>query len=88
MLQCLIISLATIFTVLNLRKLGRRVFAKKHPYKEEYNVEWLNSHTLYIKGLLKSDVKGEVVETILNDFLENYGGKVISYQVRYEILNL
>ena len=77
MAMCLVISAATVFTVFQLRGSLRSLYERMHPYRDKFDTEWLNSHTLFIKGLLKNDTRGEVLESILNEHLEFSGGKVI-----------
>jgi hypothetical protein len=52
-----------------------------NPYTENLNFDWLTSHTLYFGGLLMKDSKGNMLEFILNDFLEEYNGKIIKPEV-------
>ncbi|CAI2384011.1 unnamed protein product [Moneuplotes crassus] len=76
--MCIIVSLATILTVLSLMSSLKSLHAKTLPYKSEYNCEWLNSHSLYFTGLLKHDGHGKLFEAIINDFIEPYGGRIIT----------
>ena len=78
---CFIITVATLITVVYLHLKARRVYAKIHPFAEDYNDDWLRSHTLLIRGLLKSDTKGELLESILNERLERHGGRVMNLKV-------
>ena len=73
----------------------KNLHSKILPYKVEYTEnnnlqmwplriwsdnEWLNSHTLYFRGLLMHDGQGKLWEAILNEYLEEYGGKIIKIQ--------
>ena len=78
---CFIITAATIITILLLRNKAMSIFQKMHPYVDDINDDWLRSHTLFVKGLLKSDSKGELLESILNEKLEKFGGRVLNLKI-------
>mmetsp|Transcript_19515 Transcript_19515/g.17283 ORF Transcript_19515/g.17283 Transcript_19515/m.17283 type:complete len:82 (+) Transcript_19515:417-662(+) len=59
-IMCMIITATTLLTVYSLRGSLKRLQAKILPYKDQYDTEWLNSHTLYFRGLLVNDGHGKL----------------------------
>jgi hypothetical protein len=79
--MCLIITGATLITVLNLRNDLKVLQERVQPYKTEYGTSWLKSHTLYFRGLLKSDKNGKMLERILNDHLIDNDGHIMKHEI-------
>lgn len=74
--------------VIKLRNIAVELYKEANPYVEDYSVEWMSSHTLFIRGMLKSDSKGGLLETILNETLEKHGGRVINLKLTDQVLPL
>ncbi|CAI2385080.1 unnamed protein product [Moneuplotes crassus] len=64
---CCLITLWTLNTVYELKTQARRVYKRyvKHDY------EWLKSRTIHVKGILKNDITGAMLENMLNDHLQD-----------------
>lgn len=78
--MCLIISVSTIAIILSLMSSMKNLNSKILPFKKEFDAEWLNSHTLYFRGLLKHDGQGKLFEAIVNEFVEDYGGRIVKVE--------
>ena len=68
------ITLLTLRTVFKLKTQARLVYKKyvKHDY------EWLKSRTVHVKGLLKNDITGAILENMLNDHLQDTESKILA----------
>lgn len=80
--MCIFITIATIKTVFGLKTQGRKVYKKysrsglmKHDY------EWLKSRTIHVRGLLKNDVTGSLLENTLNEHLDDTDSKILGIVV-------
>lgn len=71
---CGIITLWTLNTVYELKTQARKVYKRyvKHDY------EWLKSRTIHVKGLLKNDITGAMLENMLNDHLQDTESKILA----------
>ena len=71
------ITLLTLRTVFKLKTQARLVYKKyvKHDY------EWLKSRTVHVKGLLKNDITGAILENMLNDHLQDTESKILAIWV-------
>ncbi|CAI2383929.1 unnamed protein product [Moneuplotes crassus] len=85
---CFIVTMCTVLTVLKLRANLKSLFKRVMSYERrtirsilsDYSTDWLNSHTLYIRGLLQSDKHGKLCEQIINDKIEEFGGKLLKVE--------
>ena len=68
----------TLKTVYGLKATGRvlyKKYARTGDIKHDY--EWLKSRTIHVRGLLKNDVDGRILESVLNEQLKSHNGKVL-----------
>ena len=74
---CMFITVFTLKTVYNLKTHARMVYKKyvKHDY------EWLKSRTIHVKGMLKNDVTGALLENMLNEHLQDTESKILTIWV-------
>ena len=72
------ITFITLKTVYGLKAMGRILY-KKHIRTRDikHDYEWLKSRTIHVRGLLKNDVDGRILESVLNEQLEHYESKVL-----------
>ena len=71
---CMFITVFTLKVVYNLKTHARMVYKKyvKHDY------EWLKSRTIHVKGMLKNDVTGALLENMLNEHLQDTESKILT----------
>ena len=76
--MCVFITFMTLKTVYGLKATGRvlyKKYARTGDIKHDY--EWLKSRTIHVRGLLKNDVDGRILESVLNEQLKSHNGKVL-----------
>lgn len=68
------ITILTLRTIFNLKTQARKVYKKY----EKHDYEWLKSRTIHVKGLLKNDITGALLENMLNDHLSDTESKILA----------
>jgi hypothetical protein len=68
------ITILTLRTIFNLKTFARNVYKKY----EKHDYEWLKSRTIHVKGLLKNDITGALLENMLNDNLSDTESKILA----------
>ena len=72
------ITIATMHTVYKLKNLGRRLYNKyNRSGLMKHDFEWLKSRTIHVRGLLKNDVDGVLLENVLSKHLKNTDSKIL-----------
>jgi hypothetical protein len=76
--MCIFITVAALKTVFGLKNQGRKLYKKySRSGLLKHDFEWLKSRTIHVRGLLKNDVNGVLLENVLNEHLQNTESKIL-----------
>lgn len=72
--MCIFITAAVLRTIFNLKSLYTK-YSRSGYIKHDH--EWLKSRTIHVRGLLKNDINGVLLEKLLNEHLDDTDSKIL-----------